>query len=878
MGKKILHYEIRDSLGHGGMGIVYKAYDPRLLRWVAIKLLSPHLVAEEKNLQRFLHEAQAASALNHPNICTVYDIGHFGATHYIVMEYIDGQTLGEMLRQKGPLPEKVAAKLCVQICDALAATHAKGIIHRDIKPDNIMVTRDGYVKIMDFGLAKITHKEKQTNPNKDTPLPSAAVTEQVKTSSTGVEGTVLYMSPEQVEHGTIDERTDMFSLGVILYELLTGIPPFRGKDSLSLMSSILDDVPRAPSSVRPHISKAMDSIVLQALAKSPGARFQSVAVMGRELSRILDPAKRMSKKVIYSAITIGMLGMSLLVARLFLATKDQTHTLPKIKVQGLSLTTDSDVWPVFSPSGQQIAYVSTKIDSDTFTQNLKIKDLNSGRTQTIYEKSSLDTKPLLYGLDWSGKARWIAVHQDAGGICLVDTSETSGVVKLTEFGYTPRWSPDGRRIVFSKRTPFLVWEDNEVWLFDFADSTLRRLSPNNRLSYDSPAWSPNGHWIICIGGVGSGRALWLLNAATGKANELKKLGDDIASPIWSPSGQYIYFKTSINGMAGLYRVKVDLPSARLTAQPELVIADAKFGRFNISPDGKRIIYQSGNELEELWRIPFGQNLEDAWREAELITTHTQLTTNLAISPDGRMLALETFYGSQRALALFDPVHGNQRLLYDAQSAYAPSWSPDGRWILFDAGGGNNSDIWRIPASGGRAEKIIEHAGADWMPTYAPDGKAICFLSNRSGQFELWITSTDSGTVSQITESPGSESGGYWSHDSQWIAYFRNSVAENSAEVLLYDVVNQTEHAVFRFPARKMDILAKIVWDEDDANLYFYDEKGFAQLHLQSGQLSYPLDLGKYPHNYIRYTVHGDQLYLIKRQIESESIWMAEGLE
>ena len=215
IGKKLAHYDIEEKLGQGGMGIVYKAQDTRLLRSVAIKILSPHLETDNKNRSRFMREARAASALNHPNICTVYDIGQLDSTYYIVMEFIDGQTLKEMLQKRGPLQEKEVAEICMEICTALAATHAKGIVHRDIKPDNIMLTKTGQVKVMDFGLAKLTGYESENSLTKESLGSNSPSFDSLKTSVSSFEGTALYMSPEQIEKKRIDERTDIYARFVV---------------------------------------------------------------------------------------------------------------------------------------------------------------------------------------------------------------------------------------------------------------------------------------------------------------------------------------------------------------------------------------------------------------------------------------------------------------------------------------------------------------------------------------------------------------------------------------------------------------------------------------------------------------------------------------
>jgi len=240
------------------MGVVYKAQDTRLLRSVAVKILPSHLVSHHKNRARLMKEARAASALNHPNICTVYDIGDANGVYFIVMELLEGQTLRQILQVRGKLPEDEVIEIAIKVCDALTAAHNRGIIHRDIKPDNIMVSKDGAVKVMDYGLAKLLGGE-------DAQLNTAAADSLLlskklhKTSVSTFQGTATYMSPEQIEKRKIDGRSDVFAVGVLLYELLTGNPPFAGRDSVAVMKSILKDNPRPISKTKADISHELET-------------------------------------------------------------------------------------------------------------------------------------------------------------------------------------------------------------------------------------------------------------------------------------------------------------------------------------------------------------------------------------------------------------------------------------------------------------------------------------------------------------------------------------------------------------------------------------------------------------------------------------------
>lgn len=283
IGKTLDYYKIEAKIGQGGMGQVFKAMDTRLLRSVAIKLLSLDLDVDEKSRLRFLREAQAASLLNHPNICTVYDIKLAEDISYIVMEYIEGQTLRKLLESEKSLSEKQVIDIGQQICDGLHAAHSKGILHRDIKPDNIMITTQGLVKITDFGLAKLKSSEYDTAT---ADLASAPNSHLLKTSFSTIQGTASYMSPEQIRKEDVDERTDIFSLGIVLYELLTGQLPFHGDDQITIMQAILKDEPEPFKNHDVIVSPDMQRIVLRALEKDKAKRPRDALSLKDELARI----------------------------------------------------------------------------------------------------------------------------------------------------------------------------------------------------------------------------------------------------------------------------------------------------------------------------------------------------------------------------------------------------------------------------------------------------------------------------------------------------------------------------------------------------------------------------------------------------------------
>ncbi|MCI0698471.1 protein kinase [candidate division KSB1 bacterium] len=297
-GTTISNYRIIEKLGQGGMGIVYKAQDTRLRRHVAIKILLPELTADHKLYRHFIKEAQAASALNHPNICTIYDIGQYRKMNFIIMELVDGETLREMLIRRGPLPEKEAIDIVAKICYALAAVHDKGILHCDIKPENVMIAKQGFLKVMDFGLAKLATEAaelagkrkfaRQVQPKK-TSWKKKYTESVVLSSLSGLLGTVHYMSPEQVQGKSLDQRSDIFSLGVVLYELVSGSRPFEGMSNATILAKIIHEAPEPMPLISGHVSPALQELVNRCLAKDASERFQSAVELLQALHELAAP-------------------------------------------------------------------------------------------------------------------------------------------------------------------------------------------------------------------------------------------------------------------------------------------------------------------------------------------------------------------------------------------------------------------------------------------------------------------------------------------------------------------------------------------------------------------------------------------------------------
>jgi serine/threonine protein kinase len=521
VGRTISHYEIIEKLGEGGMGVVYKARDTHLDRFVAIKVLPPEKVADAERKRRFVQEAKSASALNHPNIITIHDIASDNGLDFIAMEYVPGKALNQVITRKG-LPLAEALKYAVQIADALATAHAAGIIHRDLKPGNVMVSgapeRSGSVKVLDFGLAKLTDK----TDSGDREFTESMHQDGAPASGDGaIVGTVSYMSPEQAEGKKVDARSDIFSFGSLLYEMVTGRRAFQGDSTLSTLSAVLREEPKPASEIVEGLPRELERIIARCLRKSPERRFQTMADLKVALEELKEesdsgtlsaaPARqqRPGRRLVWAAALLAAftLGVG---ALWFMRSPGKA---PEAALNPVPLTTYPGVqgWPSFSPDGNQVAFA------------------------------------------WNGE------KQDNEDIYVKMIGTNGPPLRLTTDAapdYGPAWSPDGRFIAFLRILPS---GKRAVMVIPAIGGLERKIA--EIFSESRPTWSPDGNWLAISEKDSETEpfALSLLSVDTGEKRRLtsppkQSYGD--FDPAFSPDGRSLAFSRGINadtnGLSDLY--------------------------------------------------------------------------------------------------------------------------------------------------------------------------------------------------------------------------------------------------------------------------------------------------------------------------------------
>jgi eukaryotic-like serine/threonine-protein kinase len=811
-GQTISHYRIMEKLGGGGMGVVYKAEDTRLHRFVALKFLPDDVAKDPQALARFQREAQAASALNHPNICTIYDIGENNGRAFIAMEYLDGVTLKHRIHQQ-PLGIDEILDIGIQVADALDAAHAKGIVHRDIKPANLFVTHPGRVKILDFGLAKVSSRNLVEPP--DMTAATVDAPEEILTSPGAAVGTVAYMSPEQVRGEKLDARSDLFSSGVVLYEMATGRMAFPGHTSGVIFEAILNRTPAPPLRLRPELPLRLEEIINKALEKDRELRYQTAAEVRTDLKRLKRDSDSSRSNVLPTTTAVGspdeiksstrrgvnwIIGSALGIA-LLAGVVWWTRPRAEPQITAVVQLTDDGVQkggPLVS-DGIRVYFMEQHAGSWVITQ----VSASGGETAQIATKF-----PNTYLDDLAPDASGLLVQVGSGDISPLwiqplpaGEPQRLGVIEASLSG---AFFPDGQRIVYTKgKTLYVAGKDgsNEQKLADIAEQVWR------------PRISPDGRRVrVTASYMNSSMSLWELGEDGKNVHELMKGWHEPpyeCCGTWTADGKYFVFQSLRSGTWDIWAISEGegfLNRSKARAM-QLTNGPLSYGSPLPSRDGKQIFVTGTKKRSELVRYDE--------RSREFVPYLSGISVIEAFfSPDGQWVAYLSYpdhllwrmraNGTEKLQLTSPPLMGGE-----------PRWSRDGKKIAFGGQApGKGWGAFVVAADGGPPQRIAQGGGPSW----SPDGNTLAYM--------MWTSPTQSGVTvkreihtidlrtgkdSVIPDSQG-KYGALWSPDGKFLM----ATTGEPGDVLLYD-----------FQTQKWSELAKGTfvnweWSQDAKYVYCVD--------------------------------------------------------
>jgi serine/threonine protein kinase len=725
-GTRLNHYRILRQVGAGGMGEVYEAEDTRLKRRIALKVLPAEIGADPGRRARFEQEAQAVAALNHPNIVTIHSVEESGFTRFLTMEIVDGSTIDCLVPPTG-LPLSDLLTYAIPIVEAVAAAHERGIIHRDLKPANVMVGTDGRVKVLDFGVAKLVGLATPGQVSAETTMAGSPAA----TSDGQIVGTASYMSPEQADGHPVDHRSDIFSLGVLLYEMATGVRPFRGDSNLSLLSSIVRDQPTPLTRVRPGSSLALERVVNDCLAKDPASRPQSARELRDRLQALrTDRPRRTGRRWrvgVAAASSVAVAAIALVVLRQARFTARETNPGTPV-FSRITYENGIEQSPSFSPDGREIAYVAEVAPA---RRHVMVRSLDRSTTTDLSRESNGSDEAPSFSPD--GRSIAFASSRDKSDGIFVMSATGEGVRRLTNGGADPVWTPDGKEIVYSTesgRDPDGREAPSELWAVNVLTGQKRRVAGTDAVD---PRISPDGRlvafWALPVEASGdqfsgANRDVWVQPMAGGTRVRVTASESSDWNPAWSADGRFLYFSSDRAGAMNIWRVAVDPVTGAPAGTPAAITAPASY------------------------------------------------VSDMSIGTDGTLAYTAFDYDTAIRSVAFDPVKGvvagnATDVVSGHRSWIQPDVSPDGRLLTMRSFRAQE-DVWVVGVDGTGLRPLTNDAARDRGSRFAPDG-SLLFYSSRSGDYQFWTVRPDGGDARQLTHVGLAINYPLPSPDGRWVA-------------------------------------------------------------------------------------------------------------